>query len=99
MPIKTSITLDEAIVFLDSLVKIDASALCGLIEHRVLCNDALADHPTVQVGSPPGEPARVGVLGILNGLFGANEAGWGPIGANFDDDGRLTSFDRTKQTL
>ena len=28
---------------------------------------------------------KVGLLGILNGLFGADEEGWGPIVACFED--------------
>jgi hypothetical protein len=42
---------------------------------------------------------RVGLLGILNGLFGTLPAGpkegWGPIAAVFDDQGQLTGFNYT----
>lgn len=85
MSIKQTITIDEAIAFLDSLVKIDPGAMAALINARVPCNDAMRDHPTVQVAAnKDGSNARVGFLGIMNGLFGADENHCGAIAAYYD---------------
>lgn len=60
----------------------------ALVESRVPCNDALADHPTVQVGEGPGGRPVVGLLGILNGLVSD-----GLLCAVYDDEsGKLLSF-------
>lgn len=86
----------EAVKFLDALVKIDSDAMQALIETRVGCNEMLASHPTVQVNHDH-ESGRftVGLLGVLNGWFGAYDGGprkgWGAVGAVFDD-GKLTGF-------
>jgi hypothetical protein len=81
--------------FLNELVAIDREAIEQLIEFRVPCNQALADHTTVQVESQ-GYGPRVGLLGLLNGLVGVNAAGWGYIMADFDGNaqniGHLIGF-------
>jgi hypothetical protein len=86
---------DYIISFLNELVKVDLQALEALVETRVPCNEILAQHPTVQVTTTD-EGAKVGLLGILNGIVGARpEDGWGYIAANFGDDGHLIDFQRT----
>lgn len=84
-------SIDDTIEFLNSLLIIDAVAVTNLVEHRVECSVALTTHPTVQtVGK------TVGMLGILNGLFDVDAAGWGPITAVYDDDGTvIIAFKRT----
>lgn len=98
---------DDLIAFLNSLVAIDPYAMAELLCIRVPCNQALADHPTVQVAVggersgytfiAPGT-SRVGVLGVLNGYCGVIDEGplknSGPIGAVYDK-GRLLRFQRT----
>jgi len=86
MPLKNSITLDDALVVLNSAVIADSKAMHSLIEHRVDCNEILANHPTIQVGRCQPERYHVGLLGILNGLFGIDETGWGAICAHFHVD-------------
>lgn len=90
------VTPDDAITYLNELVKLDPKAMNALVETRHPCNQALADHPTAQVATSNGGLASVGLLGILNGLFGVDEDGWGPITANFDNDGALTNFTKTE---
>lgn len=87
--IKDKLTLDEVIDFLNGLIKIDSDAIGGLILNKIYCNKELADHPTVQVLAIKDEQDniicyKVGMLGILNGLFGIDEDGWGAIAANFE---------------
>lgn len=88
------ISIDQAIDLLNDMVKADQPAMHALVETRVPCQDLLA-HPTVQDGNL----WYVGLLGIINGLFGkipfGDKEGWGPIAAVFNDKGQLTHFRRT----
>jgi len=91
--------IDRTIVFLNELLKLDPQAIKILIEKRVPCNEALADHPTVQVQAreKKDEPGfAVGVLGIVNGLLGIDADGWGFVCVVVDTDtGDLIEFKRT----
>ena len=55
---------------LNEMLEADAVATQRLIENRARCTQALADHPTIQVGKQRGYGIRyeVGLLGVLNGL-------------------------------
>lgn len=85
MPLKESVTLDEVLAVLNSALRADPDAMKALVETRIECNEALSNHPTIQAGAyhAPGK-FHVGLLGILNGLFGIDEQGWGAIAAHFD---------------
>ena len=78
-----TITPQDAIDYLNDIMSCDAEALERLIEHREPCNDALAFHPTVQSSGQEGA-YKVGLLGILNGLFGVDSNDWGPIAAAYE---------------
>ena len=86
-----------AVAILNELVTCDPVAMHALVEQRVPCNQALENHPTAQVGEHEGQ-VRIGLLGVLNALFGALDAkagkfaGWGIIAAEYDDDGTLVKF-------
>jgi len=101
-PFRT-VSVDDAIAFLNELVELDRQAIGNLVETRVVCNVGLAGHPTVQTlvynNLPKVDPAdpplyKVGFLGILNGLFGIDSEGWGPIAASFEknEDGSVGEF-------
>ena len=100
--INENISIDECIKFLNDLIKLDMQAILDLCQNRVSCNEKLADHPTVQVDAKEGKH-WIGLIGILNGLFGIDDkSGMGPIGAVLDDpeEGKqrwkiLTRFTRT----
>jgi len=89
--------IDRTIAFLNELKDADPQAVKALIETRVPCNDALANHPTVQVQAREDETGyAVGLLGVLNGLIGADTDGWGFICVKIDDgDGSVIEFMRT----
>lgn len=94
--IRESITIDEALEVLNRLAKADSKAAYRLICARVECNQVVADDPTIQVGhvdDDPGKPFEVGVLGLLNGLFGIDDRGWGAITAVVDGE-RVPVFTR-----
>jgi hypothetical protein len=81
---------ESVIVYMNEIMDKDRKAVHTLVELRVPCNDALADHPTVQVTGNV-----VGLLGILNGLIGIKEDGMGYVAARFLD-GHLLGFELTK---
>lgn len=84
-------TADDAIEVLNRVHSADPTVLRTLIKFRVPCNAAVANDPSVQV-TPD---TTVGVLGVLNGIFGIDGNGRGPIAAHYDDAGDLTHFERT----
>jgi hypothetical protein len=90
-------TVDPHIVinFLNSILKIDNLALNELIMNkRVSCNKELGEHPTVQtLCDDNGSNYTVGLLGLLNGMCGKNEDGWGYIVARVDEsNNEIISF-------
>lgn len=97
MTIKEQVSIAEVINVLNEACRLDSAAIVSLIETRVECNEGLAKHPTIQVareaGSDDADDSRtlnivmkysVGFLGMINGIFGVDDAGWGTIGAKFD---------------
>lgn len=86
-------TPQQAVEFLNSLLTVDDLAISSLINNRIPCNRELADHPHVQVTASR-SGYLVGMLGILNGIFGTKDDGRGFIRAVYDsDDGDLMYFD------
>lgn len=101
---KKAITEYEALILklLNAAVKADAAAIGKLVDHRVPCNDKLADHPTIQCGvvSTPESSDRpvVGMLGLINGILGEFYQWNGdPLrmvcAVIDDDDGKLLRFE------
>lgn len=115
-----SVTADDVVALLNEAFSLDPAAVQALVDHRVPCNKALGDHPTIQVGIaanwrkrrpndhnlPDDAEYTVGLLGLLNGIFGKPEGG--PIAAiynfvcdtckaenvpEFDEPRKLTSGD------
>jgi hypothetical protein len=95
MSLKLCVTVKEAVDLLNELLEIDYDAIYALINNRVSCNESLADHETVVVWQPEGEGPTVGVLGILNGLFGIREDGMGAICVEIDELGKILLFKET----
>jgi|ERR1035437_5064595 hypothetical protein len=87
--IKPNVTPQELVDFLNELVVLDREAMRDIIYARVECNEALANHPTVQVATYDRFPYALGLLGVLNGLFGVydegSRKGWGCIGIQYPD--------------
>lgn len=93
------VSVNDVIFFMNSLIEIDQKAITALVNSRVLCDEELANHYSVQVGWPDHSKKEylVGILGIFNGIFGKDaETGHGPISVMIDDDTQLvTEFKRT----
>ena len=83
---KISVTVEEAVEVLNRLLKKDPGAMSMLVHARVLCNEELANDETAQVGRKSPGIYRIGLLGVLNGIFGIDEKGMGYIIAELDDD-------------
>lgn len=89
-------TAEGAVALLNTLLDSDPVMMNKLFAARFFCNEAIADHPTVQVRGykQPGDTVpipNVGMLGVLNGLFGANASGYGVIEATMDA-GKIQKF-------
>ena len=83
--VKESIAIQETVNFLNEILKYDPVAITAMFSLRVACNKDLADHKTVQVGALSKSYFQVGMIGILNGLFGADKYRWGHISADYDN--------------
>lgn len=91
--------IDYAIEVLNRALAEDQSAIRDLFNYEAPCNDALGNDPTVQVRSrSTGDGVAVTALGLINGLFGADDTGWGYITATYEIVDRhpaLSGFHRT----
>jgi hypothetical protein len=79
MAIKQSVTPQDVCDLMNELLKLDYACASGLINYHQPCNKTVADHPTIQVRQYGDEEPSVGILGILNGMFGIREDGMGAI--------------------
>ena len=94
------ITAHTIVKTLNEALEADRDAINSLFKHRVLCNSALADHPTIQVGAynretlepTPDGPYTISVLGLINGLAGVDENDIGFIAA-YIDNGNIDRFE------
>jgi len=89
--IRETISINDVLELLNDLVITDRRVVENLIEARFGCNEHLAKHDTIQVLEVPenecddySDRYMVGILGILNGLFGISETGFGVISAMYD---------------
>jgi hypothetical protein len=90
----TNPLLDTCLILLNEAVAADREAIANLLIHRVECNRALADHPTIQVIDLESHPVKheVGALGLINGLIERliDER----IASQWSEDGKLIGFVR-----
>lgn len=88
-------SIDQAIDVLNDMLRLDPHATERMFFHRFFCGEALAEHPTIQAGVWH-DANYVSVLGLINGLFGVDETGWGPITMVSDNyTGKILGFRRT----
>lgn len=83
----------HALSILNDALERDPLAITQLVNARVTCNEKLTKHKTVQTGYYDGD-AKVGVLGLINGLLGYKRGG---IGAEGDVDPRTGRFVRVRR--
>ena len=94
---KNNISIQDVCNLLNNMLELDYSCTHELINKRVECNDLITDHPTIQVQALKGEFTKVGLLGVLNGLF-ETVNGRGPIVMETDYYGKIISFKQIEQT-
>jgi hypothetical protein len=83
--IRTALTPEDAVRVLNEALELDRVGLSQLFLRAAPCNEALADHPTIQVGTYPNGSFYVRPLGLINGLFGVDEESYGPIAAQVEN--------------
>ena len=81
--------ITKALLVLNEALDQDPKAITELVNFRVDCNKVLTNHPTIQVGVYDGV-AKVGVLGLINGVLGDSPSG--VIGAKGSIDGLTGQF-------
>ena len=86
--------IEVAVVVLNDAVERDPEAMTELVNMRANCNERLAAHPTIQV-QKYSEVHRIGILGILNGVFGGGPSG--DIGAKGPINPQTGHFIRIKR--
>jgi hypothetical protein len=91
--INQSITIQQTVDFLNSLIAIDREAISQLFAEHTACNCELMDHPAVQVQGLKVNDVlcgQVAPLGIINGLFGVYDdgpkKGYGTIYREVDEE-------------
>lgn len=85
----TAETAADLCRYLNEITTLDPGAMYRLVEARVPCNGAVADHPTAQVCAV-GDHTVVGFLGLFNGWLAQ---GGFVLFANVEqDDGIVTGF-------
>lgn len=92
MALKKLVTAEDVFELLNELLEIDRDFIQELVSARINCNKAMADHPTVQVLDTGSGGYKTGIIGILNGLFGIREDGFGAICVYLDENGNIERF-------
>jgi len=94
--IKERISIQDVCNLLNEMLDLDYEATSNLIACRVECNEKIEKHPTIQVQKlDQNAPSKVGIIGVLNGMFGIREDGMGAIALEIDDDKRIIGFKPT----
>jgi len=92
------ISIEQAVAFLNDLLRIDSLAVQVLIEAEVATGPEMADHPTVQVAPQASFDRPTGLymlrfLGLLNGLFGTADPSRVIAAVYHDDTRKLLRFE------
>ena len=88
-----AIAARRAVRVLNSALDADPQCLQGILRFSLVCSEAMAEHPTVQVQAYGDEPPRLSPLGLINGLFGMDDrTGYGHISMFVSDDNSIEGF-------
>lgn len=78
--LKQSVTPQDVCDLLNWMLSVDPACIEALVSTRVPCNEIIAEHASIQVqagilkiGDVDMRQCEVGLLGVLNGLFGRHE--------------------------
>lgn len=94
--LKHYIHADEVCDLLNEALNMDPNCINDLVSHRVQCNDKIANHPTIQVRQYIDDKyPKLGLIGLINGMFGIREDGMGAICADVELNGKILKFKPT----
>lgn len=91
---RTEISVQDLVDFLNGVLVSDRQAVSDLLSESVIANRALVAHPTVECNQR-GTRSFVSFLGLLNGVFGHDDAG-GAIEAVLEPGKRYAAIERFK---
>ena len=81
----------DAVRILNEALAAEPDAVDRIFARQAAPAGKLVDHPTIQVGRN-----TLSALGIINGIFGVDERGWGFIAAEIEQEtGRIIRFCET----
>lgn len=89
---KTNKSVTDAINTLNELVELDRYGIQSLIEKKIVCTPELAEHSTCQVSKNNDGYYEVGLLGVINAIFGVDDNSNGFIVASYNEDRKLIGF-------
>ena len=92
---KLSITIQDVCDFLNEMLALDYDMIHKMVVDKVECKRELVDHPTVIVSLRNGK-SKVGLVGILNGMFGLRWDSRGPL-SYYIKDGKIIRFEPTPE--
>jgi len=92
------ITVEDVCSLLNEFLKMDPVCATALISHKEACNEAVTKHPIIQVFQYENEPPKVGLMGLLNGMFGVRDDSRGAICYEIDSGtNKIISFKPTPE--
>jgi hypothetical protein len=93
---KRLISAQDVCSLLNEFLELDPKCAQTILSHRVKCNDAVACHSTIQVQQFIDDKfPKVGIIGLINGVFGKRADGRGIICADIDTTGKILNFKLT----
>jgi hypothetical protein len=96
--LKQSITPSDVCDLLNEMLKLDYDCVHGLVSYRQQCNESVAAHPSIQVHQYKDDKfPKVGIVGVLNGMFGIRDDRMGVICFEIDN-GKILGFKLTPPT-
>jgi hypothetical protein len=91
-----SITAEDVCRLLNEFLDADPKCANALLSHRIKCNKKIANHRTIQVQQFGRQRyPRVGIIGLLNGMFGIRKDGRGALCADIGKNGKFIYFKPT----
>ena len=73
----------DVVDYLNELLALDRELVTKLVKQQTVCNEGVAQHPSVKVRKYNAGQYSIGLVGLLNGLFSAK---WGPIYVKMEEE-------------
>ncbi|CAL4868199.1 hypothetical protein MMA231_02474 [Asticcacaulis sp. MM231] len=89
---KTASQTDSLVTFLNEALALDPEFMQAMASHRPRCNQALADHPNIQVGIARNGGFETSFVGLINGFLALQDEA--RLAVCYDETGRIIEFMR-----